>query len=249
MPQFFLDRKLVAGERTQIRGADARHITQSLRLRPGDQLVLSDGRGRSFRARIEGAGSGCVSVAVVEELQRTESAPAPVLAIASIRPERMEWAVEKAVELGCSRVIPFDSARTVRRAAAGSGPRRHARLSRIATEAAKQSGLTFLPVVESAITFEKLCASLGSFDRAILFHESEERLALRHALSGGGPSPGHGPIVIIGPEGGFTDDEVSLARSSGAAIASLGQQILRAETAAVVAIAICQYESGNMDAC
>lgn len=248
MPQFFIDAAMAPGKQVQIRGADARHILKSLRLRQGDWIVLSDGSGRSFRAEIAAAGTASLTATIEAELPRREGAPAPTLAIALIHRERFEWALQKAVELGCRRILPFGSARSEPLEGASE---RVERWSRIATEAAKQSGLPFLPKVEEPIALAELCEGLARYAPRLLLYEGECRQGLRAVAAAlrcpEDPSEHGEALVIIGPEGGFTDAEVALARASGALTVSLGRQILRVETAAVTAIAILQYELGNLD--
>ncbi len=244
MPQFFIDRKLSEGTDVEIRGTDAHHIVRVLRLSAGDWLILSDGAGSSFRSTITDVGPRSVKARIEEKLARRAGPTPPTLAIASIRSERLEWAVQKCVELGCRRIIPFGSARTVRR---GS---KTERLRRIALEAAKQSGLPAVPEIDSPIEFGELCAMLNEFSPSILLYEGERERDLKDILkecaSSKGEPPSKSPLIIMGPEGGFTSDEVEAARAGGALTASIGCQILRVETAAVAAMAICQYELGNM---
>lgn len=251
MPQFFIDRELTEESDVEIRGADAHHIADVLRLVEGDWLVLSDGRGNSFRATVLESRPRSVRARVGGRIPRREGHPAPALAIASIRGERLEWAVQKCVELGSSRIIPFDSKRTVRPATSPRGGRKAQRLKKIALEAAKQSGLPLRPSVEEPMSFELLCDSLADFAPAILLYEGERTTDIRSVLArhraGGEGERSSVPILIVGPEGGFTAEEVERATSCGAIAASLGSQILRVETAAVAAMAICQYELGNMD--
>jgi 16S rRNA (uracil1498-N3)-methyltransferase len=250
MPQFFVDVPLIEGRRIELVGPDAKHIAQVLRLVPGDWLVLSDGQGRSFRARVERASARSVEALVQAELLRRAGRIPPALALASIRRERFEWALQKAVELGCNHIIPFISARTVRATAVTERDKRTDRWQRIAEEAAKQSGLAFRPEVESPVDFTKLSARFSAFAPAILFYEGEANRGLREILRGQTPSEAltREGLIVIGPEGGFTADEVREATDAGAITASLGPQILRVETAAVAAMAIWQYEVGNMDA-
>lgn len=243
MPQFFIDDAFDEGSEIDIRGADARHISQVLRLVPGDWIVLSDGRGRSFRATIREAKPSLVRAAVGEEIVRRDARPPPVLALAIVRRGRFEWALQKAVELGCRRIIPFRSKRTSIRI--DNITKKVARWRQIAIEAAKQSGLPFRPAVDEPVEFSALCEAASSFGRSILFYEGETESNLKSLWKGG--SEGNGAaLLIIGPEGGFTDDEVALARRAGAVTIGLGPQILRAETAAIAALSIWQYELGNM---
>ncbi len=245
MPQFFVNEQIEQGSTIEIRGSDAHHISKVLRLTSGDWLVLSDGLGRSFRATIVNAQARCITAKIESEIERRTGPRPPALAIASIRSERLEWAAQKCVELGLCHIIPFNSARTVRKRA------NLTRLKRITAEAAKQSGLPVMPSVHAPLEFDELCARLPNFDPSILLYEGESRNDLRSVLkkykSGGNSAKSEG-LIIIGPEGGFTAEEVEMALSRGAIPTSLGTQILRAETAAVVALAICQYELGNMDA-
>lgn len=251
MPQFFVERDLAEGSEVEIRGSEAHHIASVLRLAAGDWLVLSDGRGHSYLSTIVSATARSVTVRVGRMMGHRPGPPPPALAIASIRGERLEWAVQKCVELGCRLIIPFDSARTVRRRAPGRGSKSTERLSRIALEAAKQSGLPFLPEVEAPLEFADLIDRLQGFSPRILLYEGERarglHAVLREGLAARSASTEESPALIVGPEGGFTADEVEIARSRGAITSSLGSQILRVETAAVAAMAICQYELGNMD--
>jgi len=243
MPQFFIDREIVPGSEIEIRGRDARHILQSLRLAPGDGLMISDGRGRSYRSMITDCGTATVRARIECEVVRPEGATPPALAIASIRSERLEWAAQKAVELGCRRIIVFNSARTVRRARGGQSSSKVARLGRIAQEAAKQSGAPFTPHVDGPVEFAGLLSELGTFEPKIILHEGRTESDMRGAI--GGARRGEG-IIIVGPEGGFTEGEVKLATDAGCVSATLGSQILRVETAAVTALAIYQHEIGNL---
>lgn len=249
MPQFFVEQELIPGRIIEIRGAEARHIVKSLRLTIGDWLILSDGAGKSFRSRIVETRPTAVSARIEAELPRRAHEIAPTLAIAVISRDRLEWAIEKSVELGCRRIIPFHSQRSE---PCTSRMVKHDRWQRIALEAAKQSGLPFRPDIVPPITFPELCKELERFSPALLLYEGEREHALSSALDGFGTSsddsqhPRLQPLVIIGPEGGFASEEVELAHRHGAMTVSLGTQILRVETAAVTALAILQYELGNL---
>ncbi|MFH0800695.1 MAG: RsmE family RNA methyltransferase [Pseudomonadota bacterium] len=245
MPQFFIDRKFCTGGEIEIRGGDARHISQVLRLRAGDWILLSDGGGRSFRAIIRSVSSQSVRAEIEEEIRRPEAKSPPALALAIIKGDRFEWALEKAVELGTRRIIPFCSARTVPQYAAAAGARKAERWQKIAVAAAKQSGLPFRPQVDEPRSFADLLKLSKKFNRAVLLYEGEKRTSIADLGEKGCRSSED--IIIIGPEGGFTDDEVGLATAAGAIAVSLGAQILRVETAAIAAIAIWQYELGNMN--
>lgn len=247
MPQFFIDRKLSPESEIEIRGADAKHISQVLRLAAGDWIMLSDGGGKTFRATILASAPRSVTARIDGEAPRCESMPSPSLALALIKGDRFEWALQKCVELGCRRVIPFSSSRTVPQYRAEAGGRRLERWRRIAHEAAKQSGLPFRPEVDAPATFEELFTKGGGFGRTILFYEGETANDIR-SWWGNAPKTDDrgGDLLVIGPEGGFCADEISLAAKADAVTLGLGPQILRVETAAVAALCLWQYELGNM---
>ena len=249
MPQFFVDRSFRVGDEVALTGADARHVSQSLRLGVGDWLVLSDGRGSSFRSEILSASPAGVTAKVLEEMPRPKLFPPPALALAVIKGDRFEWAIGKCVEAGCRRFLPFFSSRTVPQYSRGADERKLARWRKIALEAAIQSGLPFRPEVEKPAAFSEVVAGFGRFDRALLFYEGERGRNVRsHFSERDARKASAGDLLIIGPEGGFSGEEVSEAVEAGASSLSLGPQIMRVETAAVVAVALWQYELGNMDA-
>jgi 16S rRNA (uracil1498-N3)-methyltransferase len=247
MPQFFIDKDIVPGSEMTIGGGEAHHITHVLRLSAGDWIVLSDGKGHSFKAHISKTVGKGVCVTIGREVTRSFATRPPTLAAAVIRGKRFEWMIEKAVELGINEISPFVSKRSIE-FARGDLVGKVARWTKIATSAAKQSGLPFIPKIGRPQKFEELCESTAQFSRRALFYEGESPLSLQDFLRAGCPSGDHNHgMIIIGPEGGFDASEIEAAKDSGMAIVGLGQQILRAETAAIAAITIWQYESGNLN--
>ena len=152
----------------------------------------------------------------------------------------MDVVVEKATELGASAILTFCSERTIAR---GVGDSKLERWRRIARGAAEQSGRTEIPAVRGAADeFEALLARFSAYDRVLFAWESEERRPLRERL----PSLLAGVrsvLVVIGPEGGFSHAEADAARARGAEVISLGERVLRTETAALVLLAILNYET------
>jgi 16S rRNA (uracil1498-N3)-methyltransferase len=249
MPQFFVDKTLIAGSDVQIRGADAHHISQVLRLAANDWIMLSDGSGRSFRAIITRSSPREVLASVKEEITRHHGLPPPTLALAIIKGDRFEWALQKAVELGCRRIIPFQSARTVPQYANAATSSKQKRWQKIAHEAAKQSGLPFIPQIDAPQKFATIFNSPKDHGNIVLLYEGERACDIKKfwresaANSARKDAP---DLLVVGPEGGFGAHEVEIAKESGAITASLGTQILRVETAAITALAIWQYELGNL---
>jgi 16S rRNA (uracil1498-N3)-methyltransferase len=191
---------------------DAHHLERVLRLRAGEAVTVSDGRGRWRACRFATGAALQVDGSVVVE---PEPAPSLTIAFALVKGERPEWVVQKLTEVGVDRVVPFVAERSVVRWDDAKAARNHERLRQIAREAAMQSRRVWLPSVEPVTTFSDLASRPGA------------AIAER---GGGAPSLDH-PTVLIGPEGGWSDTE----RARGLASVGLGAAVLRAETAAVAA--------------
>jgi len=242
MPHFFIEHQLKIGEIAYILGHDAHHIINVLRLKIGDWLIISDGCGKSFRAVIKKISSKKIEVAVMNEWKTFEKLSSVSLAFAVIKHDRTEYIIQKAVELGCIELIPFFSSRTVPKYKDSINPTKEMRWERIALEAAKQSGLPVKPVVNKSISFKTLCNNFTKYKNVFLFWEGEEKTDLKSICN----EIVEPLLIIIGPEGGFSPDEIELAKRHKAMTVSLGKQILRVETAAIAALAIIQYEIGNL---
>jgi len=243
MPQFFIDRPFESGGEVEITGRDAHHIIDVLRLKAGDWLVLSDGKGRSFKSEVISAASRRVRTIIKEEVRRKAATEPPALAFAVIKHDRSEWIIQKAVELGCRHIIPFYCRRTIPKFRSD----KNKRWQEIALEAAKQSGLPFIPQVEQPADFDKLCSLFPDYEKTILLWEGETQRDIRSIKFPLLCKEGSGEVLlIVGPEGGFDEQEIDKAKTCGAATVSLGQQILRVETAAIAALAVVQYELGNL---
>lgn len=246
MSQFFIDKKLNVGETVKIENSDAHHIIDVLRLKVGEKIVLSDGSGNSFNARIESIEKKTVMANILNMRKTINTSCLPTLAIGITKHDKMEFIIQKAVELGCAKIIPFTGKRTIPKYTQSVTQRKIVRWNKIAVEAAKQSGLPLKPVVEDLISFEELCKMISKFQPTIIFWEGEEKRSIKDILQIEKIAK---PLIIIGPEGGFPIEEVESAKGQGAKTASLGLQILRVETAAISAITLVQYHLGNMDPC
>jgi 16S rRNA (uracil1498-N3)-methyltransferase len=240
MPQFLIKKSDIHGDEARIIGSDARHIATVLRLKAGDWIRLTDGEGGLYRAVITASSPKLVSVKLKPLVNSTGGVGRIVLAQALTKHDKFEWVIQKSVELGCQRIIPFVSDRVVPRFAASDS--RLVRFGKIAEQAAKQCGAAVMPQISDITDFAGLLKDFGRYSCVVFFWEGEEKKGLRDIEMGKGDV-----LVVIGPEGGFSEKEVALAREKGATIANLGPLILRTETAAIAAVTLVQYKLGYFD--
>lgn len=241
MPRFFLGEGMTPdADRLTLRGEDARHIALSLRMRVGEEITVSDGAGTDYRCRLAAINPEEVTA---EVLSRGRSLTEPPLAIhlymAYPKGDKLEFVIEKAVELGAASVTPFLSSRCVRRPAAEKTARLRERYGRIVRAAAGQCGRGVLPTVGEGLSFEGMLAAAATAELALFFYEGEGTVALPAVLAGR-PLP-RSVAVIIGSEGGFSPEEAEAARRSGAIPCGLGRRILRCETAPLMALSCLAY--------
>jgi 16S rRNA (uracil1498-N3)-methyltransferase len=221
----------VSGDRAALVGEHANHLVRVLRARVGQDFDIATGA-TVRRGRISSVDDARVDFDLGEEISRTHLAEI-TLVLAVFKFDRMEWAIEKCTELGVSQIVPVIARRTDAHLAAASAKRAE-RWQRIARQAAEQSRRATPPQIAAPI---KLAEALNlPATLRIVLAESEEQALLRDVVK---PQTAEGEIVLaVGPEGGWTEGELQSFRQSGWTSASLGNTILRAETAAMAATAI-----------
>jgi len=225
----------VSGNRAALTGEHADHLVRVLRARVGQEFDIAVGA-VVRRGRIETIREGRVEFELGEEVPAAV-VPNITLLLAIFKFDRMEWAIEKCTELGVSRIVPVIARRTDAHLAAASAKRAE-RWRRIALQASEQSRRAASPEIADPVKLQD-AANHPTTTLRIVLAESEQQTLLRDVLA----SHSEGEIVLaIGPEGGWTDDELQLFRKSGWTSASLGPAILRAETAAIAATAIVVSE-------
>lgn len=226
-------------------GDNAHYIRSVLRLKTGDPLLLFDGAGLEFAARIERIDSKAVVVEVLNRTGRSEEGPRIILAQALPKGVTMDAVVRKAVELGVSRILPFSSLRSVPRLTPAAAASKTERWRKIASEAARQSGRLFLPAVENPGSFRGILGLAGPDELKLIFWEEESRRGVKAALDTWRDKPASDCFVLIGSEGGFAPEEVDAALSAGFQSVSVGPRVLKVETAVVAILSILQYELGS----
>ncbi len=233
MPRFFLESP-PQGNVVPLAEEDARHITRVLRMQVGEALTLCDGCGNDYSARL--ASTDPVTAKILSTSPSVGELPANITLYQSLpKSDKMEWIIQKSVELGVTRVVPVLSNRCVSRPNAAAAEKKKVRYQKIAREAAMQCRRGRIPTVESQITF------------AEALEDSKDTLRLFCYEGGGEPLSaqmlrGEGEIsLFIGCEGGFAPEEAEAAKEQGCTFITLGNRILRCETAPLCALSILQY--------
>jgi 16S rRNA (uracil1498-N3)-methyltransferase len=230
-PLFLVDAVPAAGPLV-LDGPEGRHAATVKRLRVGEPVQVADGRGGLGEAEVVAVGRDVVELTVTRRLELTPPAPRVVLVQALVKGDRGELAVELATEAGVDEVLPWRAARCVAKWETGPrGDKALARWRSTAREAAKQARRAWVPPVGEPVSTAGLAARVAAADVALVLHESAEVGLGSVAL----PTAGE-LLLVVGPEGGVTEAELAELASAGALAVRLGPQILRASTAAAVAL-------------
>jgi 16S rRNA (uracil1498-N3)-methyltransferase len=232
LPRLFVDAPLGEGARVELDAAQAKYLGNVLRMKEGAELLLFDGRSAEWLARIAEAGKKRMTLAVEQRTREAEGIPDVWLAFSPVKRSQTDWLVEKATELGVARLLPVTTQRTVVERV------KLERLRAIAIEAAEQCGRTRLPQIDEPMSLDQLLE--GREARTLYFADETGGEAVGTAFK---PGPA---MILTGPEGGFTDEERMAIRAAPSAQAiSLGPRILRAETAALAALAAYMALAGD----
>ena len=245
MPRFFVPPPLWCGLEIELPEQESRHLSSVLRLRDGDEISIFDGLGREARARVTGCAKKKVSLLVLSESATEEQRFRLVLGQAIPKGNGMDDIVRQATELGVAGVIPLVTERVVARWSKPEATARVARWQRVAVSAAKQCGLNRLPEIEPVCTPAAFMERIKTFDVAFIGSLGAAATPLSGALEEWrGRKPG-AVLLMIGPEGDFTEIELQAASQAGALPVSFGRLVFRVGTAALYGLSILRYELGN----
>ena len=237
MQKFFFTPDSLCDGVITLTGENAHHISYSLRMAVGDRIVLCDGEGNDRFCTITKMTGDSVVCTVDEKMpSQTEPPYKAVLYQSVVKGEKMDYIVQKAVELGVSEIVPVESARCIVKLNGESREKKRARWQKISLEAAKQCGRGIIPKVSAPISFAQAVekASQNS-SRAFICYENEEGKTIADFPRG------EEYIFFVGPEGGFDDNEILLCRQNGIESVSLGKRILRAESASGFVLSCLSY--------
>src|SRR3990172_898595 len=237
MHRFYIDERMSVGGEAYIKGPEARHVKDVLRLKVGDKVVLFDGSGMEFSGEITGIARDQVSVDILEGKEGETESPIEIILGQGIpKSDKMDLIVQKSTELGVSKIVPIFTERVVPKS---FSPNKLERWRRIAIEACKQSGRVTVPEVLEPIRFEEFVKNADIPSLCLIPWEEEKETSLEKVLPAALIS---GKVtLIVGPEGGLAGPEIELARRGGFTPVSLGKRILRTETVSISLLSIIQY--------
>ncbi|MEJ7618390.1 MAG: 16S rRNA (uracil(1498)-N(3))-methyltransferase [Pyrinomonadaceae bacterium] len=230
---------------------ETRHLREVLRLRPGDEVYLFNGEGLEFLCEvetIERRGPAVLKIKGEVRAARPESALQLTLALALLKGEKFDLVVQKATELGVARIVPLITARAdVRPREERDAAKRQTRWQRLALEAAKQSGRARLPEIALPVTFSEIIAGgEAAHDDVRVFFSERDGAGLRAWAAAARSENVRSIAAMVGPEGGWEDEEIRHARDAAWSIVTLGGRTLRAETAAITVVALLQHLFGDL---
>lgn len=246
MNRFFVLPAQIKNKVITITGSDVNHIARVLRLKIGDQIMVSDGTGREYLASLTRIGDQKVESVVTESLISDHEPPLDVYLLQGIpKGDKMDLIIQKCTEIGVRKIIPIDMERTIVRLTGEKAEKRKIRWQRVAEEAAKQCQRSIVPEVAPICDLSQAIRELPGGTMILMPWEVEKDAGLKDFLRHNSSFSGS-VALIIGPEGGISRDEVILAEEHGAKRVSLGPRILRTETAGMVALSIILYELGDL---
>ncbi len=239
------DCPLKAGAAVALAAEDLKHAGRVLRLKPGEEVLIADGRGLAFRGRVAKAEPQEILVDLQDALPSTESPLNLVLCPSLLKGEKMDLVIRQATELGVTRIAPLITARSIPQPGKGSDDKRFKRWRTIVRSSAAQCQRAFLPAVDPIRTLPKLLQEAGN--STIIVPWEEDQTTPLATLKPQEPYPeGKALFLLIGPEGGFAPQEIEELKQNGAVPVSLGPRILRSDTAMAAAITLVQAAWGDL---
>ncbi|CUH94148.1 hypothetical protein P22_0210 [Propionispora sp. 2/2-37] len=242
MRRFFLNAALAAN--MVIEGSDVDHICRVLRMKSGDKIIVVDYKGKAGIAEIQQVTVTSVTLKLKEQLAEDREPDIKVCLVQGLpKGDKMDYIVQKAVELGVDRIIPMISKHVVVRYDDQKKAQRVIRWQKIAVEASKQCGRFCVPTVEPIQDMSEIMKKTAGGSEVLVLYEGEQGQGLKQVLLS---QQVLSYTLIVGPEGGFAPEEISGWQQKKASIVTLGSRILRTETASLAAVSIVMYECGNL---
>lgn len=242
MRRLFLDIPLT--DNFTITGDDAKHLLYSMRVRPEQEFTVVDKNGKVAQAKVVACTADTVQMNFLHYIDNADTEPPIDVVLAQCLPkgDKMEYIVQKAVELGVRDIVPVISKYCVVKYDAKKKLQRQQKWQKIADEAAKQCGRTIKPEVAEIIDLKQLVEKYNDYT-CLVCYEAEDKLSIKEALSKINSTK---YLILIGPEGGLSQEEVAFCREKNFISVSLGKRILRTETASLAMLSILMYEKNGL---
>lgn len=248
MPRFFVRKDRIIDNNISIIGDDAHHIARSLRMAVGDEITVCDMQGNEYSCEIASFDDDKEVIAKILSQSSSENEPNIFITLYQALPkgDKLDTIIQKAVECGASKIVPFQSERCVVKIKSDAEEKKRERRQRIAAEAAKQCGRSAIPEVRDSLSFKEALDLASDSDVILFCYEGDGTQSLKGVLKElfENENTPNNISIFIGSEGGFSLKEVDLAKSKGAIMTGLGKRILRTETASgfVLACLVCFSE-------
>lgn len=247
MYQFFVEDAQVGEHTVTIEGSDVNHIKNVLRMKRGERVRISSTSGKNYFGEIAEFSGDTVLVAITQECAPDTELPSRISLFQGLpKSDKMELIIQKAVELGACEIIPVAMKNCVVKLDEKKAAAKTARWQEIAKSAAKQSKRSVIPTVGRPVSYQEALAAAAELDVVLIPYENERGMATtREAIEA--IVPGQSIGIFIGPEGGFSDGEIALARERDMKLISLGGRILRTETAGLATLSVLMYHLETND--
>lgn len=249
MPRFFVPNHQICDGVVTITGDDAHHIARSLRMAVGERITVCDMQSSEYECELlHFEDDRVVTARVLQKKPLKNESPLVIILYQALpKGDKLDMIIQKAVECGASRIVPFESENCVVRVKQDAEERKTERRNRIAAEAAKQCGRGILPAVEATLSFNAMLSQAAGADLVLFCYEGQSARSLRELLAEYRatvftPDRKQTVAIVIGSEGGFSPNEAEMAQKYGCRIANLGPRILRTETASCFVLSSLAYE-------
>lgn len=247
MHKFFVNPESIIGDTALIIGDDVKHIYKVLRLQQGEKIGINNSNGKEYLGEIEEVTKVQVRVKILEQLTTNNESLIEVTLFQGLpKSSKMDFIVQKCTEIGISRMTPLITERVIVKNEIGEF-KKVDRWQKIALEAAKQSKRTIIPKIDTPIEFEDLKSQIKCMDLVIVPYENEKGTGIKKVIRDLHEKDKIKKIgIVIGPEGGFEEEEIQELISLNAKIVTLGPRIMRTETAGMVSLSLIMYELGDL---
>lgn len=235
------------GSTVELGGENLHYIKTVLRLKSGDPLIIFEGTGFEYEAVIRNITTGSATIEITEKKKfQVEGSIKITLAQALPKGNKMGFIIQKATEFGVGRIIPFNSSRSIPKLTGSKIPLKISRWQKIAIEASRKCGREDIPEITNIATFDEILQHPKEDTLKIIFWEEESGTGIKEILRDKKYKKMTEFFVVVGPEGGFSREEIETASGTGFLPASLGRLVLKVETAVLAILSILQYERGAL---